>query len=56
MKATAVSDLASGREKKNASNFKISLIERGRKYIPDSEMISYCTSVLRLLVNQIEVL
>ena len=52
----ALSDLASGKEKKKGSNFKLSPIERGRKHIPDSEMISYCTSAPRLLVNQIEML
>lgn len=29
---------------KKSSGFKLSLIERGRKCIPDSQMISYCTS------------
>ena len=41
---------------KKASKFKLSLIERGRKYIPDSEMISHCTSAQKLLVNQVEML
>lgn len=44
------------RKKKTHSNFKLSPIERGRKYIPDSEMISYCTSAPGPLVNQIEML